>query len=267
MLLNAITNSIQNAYLMDTTNISNLIYDYVDTEPRCFLVHTDTSTTRDFYTLDRYEFISLPNENQQLFQDYMEKLQQTLLKSRGYSNTFMPKGTLVIDRVVVDGKKKEFIFICYEDNQLWPVFSFYSIDYKYNIDFFLKYKELLNNRFIVTHYTYKNQFDNNMSIDKYNRAYTYIYDNSYIWNKEKPTKVCLKISLTIDKEWLVNDVYPLFSKQLDLDRVYTGHLFNTTATLRNCLFHKYRHPQLQTIVFKSMGFSNDVLYLYFDTLW
>jgi hypothetical protein len=105
-----------------------------------------------------------------------------------------------------------------------------------------------------------------MAIDKNNRAYTYIYDTSYIWNREKPTPVCLKIALTIDKEWLVNDVYPLFSKQLDLDRVYTGHLFNTTTTLRNCLFNKYRHPQLQEIVLKSMGYYDGILYLNFDTL-
>jgi hypothetical protein len=110
MLLNAISNSIQNSYLMDTTNISNLIYDYIDTEPKCFLVHTDTSTNRQFYKLDQYEFIGLPNENPQLFQDYVDKLHETLLTNCSYSNTFIPEGTLVINRVTIDGKPKEFIF-------------------------------------------------------------------------------------------------------------------------------------------------------------
>lgn len=266
MLLNAITKTIEKVDLMDAPNIANIIYEFVDTEPKCFVVHTDINTTRDFYKLDNHGFIGLPNENRTLYNSYMAKLQENLLENRRYSNKSIEDGTLVMDRVVVNGKEKEFLFICYRDNQLLPIFSFYSINYKYNIDFFLKYRELLDNRFTISHYTYKNQFDKNMVIDKTNRAFTYIYDTSYIWNKEKPTKVCLKIALTIDKEWLVNDVYPLFSKQLDLDRVYTGHLFNTSSTLRNCLFHKYRHPHLQEIVFKSMGCSDEILYINFDTL-
>jgi hypothetical protein len=114
-----------------------------------------------------------------------------------------------------------------------------------------------------------------MIIDENNYAYTYLYDVSYIWNCDKPTKVVMKISLKYNydnwrKECKISQAEFIIEVErkytFDLNEIYSRCYKNN---FKRQLCNKYDQPQLKEIICKSIGYdnSNNILYLNFDTQW
>lgn len=247
-MLQLIRNSIDSP-LMDTYNISNIIYDYLDF-PSALSISTNFLPIHD---LDKHEFLELTSSRKDLFNEYLIELKRMI------GNKSFKDDSIIINKISNGRTTKEFIFAVY-DNKLYPVYSISSIRFHYSINFFIKYMNELNGYWFVS-YKYREQFYKNMKIsgtfDDY-KLYTTIWDSTYEWNGEK-TLIKITIELFLDAKILQYAVIgqPFYTDKLDLDREYP-YVFNLKTTLRREINNKYNHEK--DIILCSIGYNNEELH-------